>query len=140
MTNVIIDGVEYVPKEVEEKTEGWKPGDLEKYWYVNDYDAVSWNHWEEHTIDHNRLKVGNCFETEEEAEASKRHLIAMKPKFLPKKGELYCWVTLGGGIDELSWDNDFSDWLRYYSGLTFKTPEEAEAWLKEYGDIFGREE
>lgn len=61
-------------------------------------------------------------------------LIAMKPKYLPKKGERY-W-TVGQHPISNKWDNDFVDKLNYYPGLTFKTEQEAQEWFDTYGKYF----
>lgn len=63
-------------KEIEEQTR-WKPENREKYHYVcSDGDTYSSN-WKCFTIDQDRFDIGNCFQTEEEAEKAVEYLKAL---------------------------------------------------------------
>ena len=47
----------------------WKPKNKEKYWYVNTFNEVKYAIWAERKVYRKLFNSGNCFKTEEEAEA-----------------------------------------------------------------------
>lgn len=115
--------------------QNWEPGEDETYYFVDFDGFVDSQHNYGENDDKWNIKTGNCFKTEQEAENYKMRLIAMKPKYLPKEGEEY-WTLVNPGTRSLTWDNDFTDKTRYYSGMTFKTKQEAQEWLDTYGKYF----
>lgn len=75
--NILTDWFE----EVKEPTR-WKPDTGQKYYYVDSDGSVDsdiWNIWNNYSaIDHGRFEIGNCFQTEEEAEKAVDKLKAWK--------------------------------------------------------------
>ena len=46
------------------------------------------------------------------------------------------WSLSSYGTRSLTWDNDLADSFNYYTGMTFKTEQEAQEWLDTYGKYF----
>lgn len=113
----------------------WEPRLDESYWRVDGIGDVnvsentggSMNTWD--------ILIGNYYRTEEEAKKASRRMVAMKPKYLPKMGDNF-WVINTCSASDCNWDNDPYDLINYWSGNTFKTQQEAEAWWEEYKDAF----
>jgi len=84
MKKVIIDGVEYVPK-VEEVKEWPQQGNT--YYYIEAAQSVNEVTWDNHPIDIQRLKVGNCFPTEQKAEYERLRRECMATRWVPEDGE-----------------------------------------------------
>lgn len=57
----------------------WKPASGEQYWFLVQ-DATAWAVWGGSMMDMTRYAVGNCFRTEEEAEAHKEEVLARLKK------------------------------------------------------------
>lgn len=61
---------------IEEVDKKWVPKVDEKYWFINDCGGIEFTNWsfyedydlENHKIDDEHYKIGNCFRTKEEAE------------------------------------------------------------------------
>ena len=71
--NILTDWFE----EIEESTR-WKPDSNQKYYYLGNSGSVYYDTWANgSTIDNGRFEIGNCFQTEEEAERVKRYLKAL---------------------------------------------------------------
>ena len=71
--NILTDWFE----EIEEPTR-WKPEKFQKYYYVGNYGSVYNDNWANGSpIDNGRFNIGNCFQTEEEAERVKEYLKAL---------------------------------------------------------------
>ena len=62
-------------KDVCEEVVGrWKPENGERYWYVDSYWGESFHIWSGDSIDKWNYKMGNCFQTEKEAESYKERI------------------------------------------------------------------
>ena len=72
--SVSIDGISYTNKDKAiSKIESIfysfpSAGDI--YYYIGATGEVSWDTWDDHEIDNNRLAIGNCYKTEGEAESA----------------------------------------------------------------------
>lgn len=80
------------------KWEVWKPEMREIYWIVN-HGCVFRSNWENDNVDNDRLSVGNCFQTKQEAERYKNKLPifglynqAIELRDRLNDGEKGCWV------------------------------------------------
>lgn len=71
--NILTDWFE----EVNEPTR-WKPEIDQEYYCLGSDGSVMGDEWVNLSIDRNRLKIGNCFQTEEEAEKAVEKLKAWK--------------------------------------------------------------
>lgn len=69
--NILTDWFE----EIEEQTR-WKPEADQKYYFSDNDGSVGYNRWDGDHIDRNRLEIGNCFQTVEEAEKAVERLKA----------------------------------------------------------------
>lgn len=114
----------------------WQPVKGEDYFYADSYGDVEESWWNDDRNDKFRLSVGNVYKTLKQAEQYKRRLQAMKPKYLPKMNEKYWGISIRGDAISCKWENDIADRFNYYAGTTFKTKQEAQAWWKEYKDVF----
>ena len=64
-------------EEINESTR-WKPDDDQKYYYVDSGGSVDSDIWNDYSaIDDDRFEIGNCFQTEEEAERVVEYLKAL---------------------------------------------------------------
>ena len=64
-------------EEINESTR-WKPDDDQKYYYVDSGGSVDSDIWNDYSaIDDDRFEIGNCFQTEEEAERAVEYLKAL---------------------------------------------------------------
>lgn len=63
-------------EEIKEPTR-WKPEIDEEYYCLDSNGLVYNNIWADDSIDHSRFEIGNCFQTEEEAERVKEYLKAL---------------------------------------------------------------
>ena len=54
----------------------WKPKEDEDYWYVDGRGDTWSTYWVEHADNMNYYKLGNCYRTEEEAEANREKWVA----------------------------------------------------------------
>lgn len=64
-------------EEVNESTR-WKPEENQKYYYVSSSSIVLNDVWyDSSVVDNGRFEIGNCFQTEEEAERVKEYLKAL---------------------------------------------------------------
>lgn len=70
--NILTDWFE----EIEEQTR-WKPEIDQEYYCLGSDGSVMGDEWVDLSIDRNRLKIGNCFQTEEEAEKVIEYLKAL---------------------------------------------------------------
>ena len=70
--NILTDWFE----EIEEPTR-WEPEMDQKYYCFGSDGSVVDDDWCDLIIDHNRFKIGNCFQTEEEAERVREYLKAL---------------------------------------------------------------
>lgn len=70
--NILTDWFE----EIDESTR-WKPEIDEEYYCLGKDGSVGYNRWDGDHIDRNRLEIGNCFETKEEAERVVEYLKAL---------------------------------------------------------------
>ena len=52
----------------------WKPKKGDEYWFIG-ASLVSCNNWDDDCMDYSLYYAGNCFETEEEAEAHKQEIL-----------------------------------------------------------------
>ena len=53
----------------------WKPKYGKAYWYYIDAKRVDWTCWNSKVLDLLNWKLGNCFRTEEEAEAKGKEIV-----------------------------------------------------------------
>lgn len=70
--NILTDWFE----EIDELTR-WKPEMGQKYYFSDNDGSVGCNRWDGDHIDRNRFEIGNCFQTEEEAERVKEYIKAL---------------------------------------------------------------
>lgn len=64
-------------EEIKESTR-WKPEENQKYYYVSSSSIVLNDVWyDSSVVDNGRFEIGNCFQTEEEAERVKEYLKAL---------------------------------------------------------------
>ena len=70
--NILTDWFE----EIDESTR-WKPEMDQKYYCAGSDGSVIDDYWGGYNIDHNRFEIGNCFQTEEEAERVVEYLKAL---------------------------------------------------------------
>ena len=70
--NILTDWFE----EIKEQTR-WKPEKFQKYYFSDNDGSVGYNRWDGDHIDRNRLEIGNCFQTEEEAKRVAEYLKAL---------------------------------------------------------------
>lgn len=118
--------------------EPWKPKEDEEYWLIYSDGCVSFSSWQEHDIsDQNRLDIGNCFQTKEQAEKALEWLKAFKvlrddtkgfkPDWRNKeqpKWQVYLDMFCDDGrkLGELLWEDE-----RYYHDSTIYFATEADA-------------
>lgn len=88
--------------EIEESTR-WKPEIDQKYYCFGSDGSVIDDDWCDLIIDHNRFKIGNCFQTEEEAEKGVEYLKALA-------------VVRGDATSKFTKGED--NWRVYYSTST----------------------
>lgn len=135
--------------EIEESTR-WKPEIDQKYYCFGSDGSVIDDDWCDLIIDHNRFKIGNCFQTEEEAEKGVEYLKALAvvrgdatSKFT--KGEDNWRVYYSTSTDCLYPDYDHFSIDNGIFGLPyFATEEDAERSIEQHRNewltIFGIEE
>ena len=70
--NILADWFE----EIKESTR-WKPEMGCKYYFLDSNGFVYNNIWADDSVDHDRFEIGNCFQTEEEAERAVEYLKAL---------------------------------------------------------------
>lgn len=70
--NILTDWFE----EIEEQTR-WKPEMDQKYYFLDSNGFVYNSIWADDSIDSSRFEIGNCFQTEEEAERAVEYLKAL---------------------------------------------------------------
>lgn len=58
------------------KRKPWKPSKGDKYWYIFPDGSVNYCHWTDDALDFFIYKVGNCYRTQEEAEANRDKWVA----------------------------------------------------------------
>ena len=82
-------------EEIKESTR-WKPEENQKYYFLDSNGYVYNNIWAGDSIDRNRSDIGNCFQTEEEAEKVVEYLKALAvvrgdatSKFIKGQDNLY---------------------------------------------------
>ena len=71
--NILTDWFE----EIEEQTR-WKPEEGHRYYFLDSNSLIYESFWSDDYIDRNRSKIGNCFQTKEEAERAVEKLKAWK--------------------------------------------------------------
>lgn len=70
--NILTDWFE----EIKESTR-WKPEADQKYYFLGNDGSVGYNRWDGDHIDRGRFEIGNCFQTEEEADRVVKYLKAL---------------------------------------------------------------
>lgn len=86
-----------IPDEyLDQQSYAWRPDEYETYHYIdNDARVYSSEYWQSSDIDNCRLSIGNCFETEKEAEdmcnwlEARRNLIDSGAKFTNDTGSAH---------------------------------------------------
>ena len=128
----------------------WKPETSQKYYFLDSNGFVYNSIWADDSIDHSRFEIGNCFQTEEEAERVAEYLKALAvvrgdatKKFV--KGERNWYVFYNVTADYLDFGYDYSDIRNGVFGLPlFATEEDAQRSIelhkKEWLTIFGVKE
>lgn len=128
----------------------WKPEDKETYYYVGNTGDVYNSNWNYFTIDQGRFDIGNCFQTEEEAEQVAEYLKALSTvrgdetsKFT--KGCKNWRVYYDSVYKYLAIESNFSDINNGIFGLPyFATEEDAQRSIKQHRNewltIFGVKE
>ena len=140
--NILTDWFE----EIKESTR-WKPEIDQKYYCFGSDGSVIDDDWCDLNIDHNRFEIGNCFQTEEEAEKAVEYLKALAivrgdatTKFV--KGKRNWYVYYDAVYKWLDIVSNFSDIKNGIFGLPyFATKEDAQKSIeqhkKEWLTIFG---
>ncbi len=141
--NILTDWFE----EIKEPTR-WKPERDKTYYFIsNDGRAMDDMWFYDSGVDHNRFKIGNCFQTKEEAEKVVEYLKALAvvrgdatTKFV--KGERNWYVFYNVTADYLDFGYDYSDIRNGVFGLPlFATEEDAQRSIElhknEWLTIFG---
>ena len=98
--NILIDWFE----EIKEPTR-WKPEEHEKYYHIS-YDAsVTEDCWDNWDVDRGNLRIGNCFQTKEEAERVLEYLKALAvvrgdvtAKFVNGEYNWYVYFDIENGL------------------------------------------
>lgn len=98
-----------IEKKIEEKqaeTGRWKPGEREKYWFIDRYGQVINDRWTNHVLDNIRYENGNCFQSSEEAEFAieKLKIIIKLKEFAEPKNR--------------AWDGKNEHFFFYYDYMT----------------------
>ena len=140
--NILTDWFE----EINESTR-LRPDTDQKYYFLDSNGLVYDSIWADDSIDRSRFDIGNCFQTEEEAEKVIEYLKALAivrgdatKKFV--KGERNWFVFYNVTADYLDFDYDYSDIRNGVFGLPlFATEEDAQMSIeqhkKEWLTIFG---
>ena len=55
----------------------WKPDESQRYYFLDGGGFVYDSRWDDDSVDHGRFEIGNCFQTEEEAEQVVEYLKAL---------------------------------------------------------------
>ena len=143
--NILTDWFE----EIKESTR-WKPKMDQEYYCLGNNSSVIPDDWCDLDIDRDRFKIGNCFQTEEEAEQVIEYLKALAvvrgdatKKFV--KGERNWFVFYNVTADYLDFGYDYSDIRNGVFGLPlFATEEDAQRSIElhknEWLTIFGVKE
>lgn len=113
-----------VEKANKPKSKVWKPKTDEKYWFVDSTGAIDWNYWSDCGVDNYRYTIGNCFETEEEAEFALENLkiLAELQRYAKKHNE--CEIDWNER-EQIKWQFDYaygSERIVYYSSALRRTP------------------
>ena len=143
--NILADWFE----EIEESTR-WKPEMDQEYYRLGSGSSVIADDWCDLDIDNDRFEIGNCFQTEEEAEKVIEYLKALAivrgdaTKKLVK-GERNWFVFYNVTADYLDFDYDYSDIRNGVFGLPlFATEEDAQMSIEQHKNewltIFGVKE
>ena len=143
--NILADWFE----EIKEPTR-WKPEMCHVYYLLYDNGTVYNNLWDDDSVDNGRFEIGNCFQTEEEAEKVVEYLKALAvvrgdatKKFV--KGERNWFVFYNVTADYLDFGYDYSDIRNGVFGLPlFATADDAQRSIEQHKDewltIFGIKE
>ena len=131
--NILTDWFE----EVKESTR-WKPEENQKYYFLDSNGYVYNNIWAGDSIDRNRSDIGNCFQTEEEAEKVVEYLKALAvvrgdatSKFV--KGERNWYVYYDTNLNSLMSSISCSMLDNGIFGLPyFATREDAQKSIEQY--------
>lgn len=87
------------------KDESWKPEDGDNYWFVFSDGDIGYNIWRGNDMVHqSRLDMGNCFQSEEEAEKARGWLKAFKVLRDDTKGFKPDWKSEEQGKWEIYYD------------------------------------
>ena len=142
--NILTDWFEEI------KPTRWKPEMDEEYYRLGSDGSVMNDEWVGLSIDSDRFDIGNCFQTEEEAEEVVEYLEALAvvrgdatTKFV--KGERNWFVFYNVTADYLDFGYDYSDIRNGVFGLPlFATEEDAQRSIElhknEWLTIFGAKE
>lgn len=143
--NILTDWFE----EIKEPTR-WEPEMHQIYCYIDTDGSVYATTWTDDYFDGGRFKIGNCFQTEEEAKRAVEYLKALAvvrgdatKKFI--KGDRNWYVFYDATADYLDFDYDYSDIRNGIFGLPyFATKEDAQKSIElhknEWLTIFGVKE
>lgn len=124
-------------KEILGNQEGvWEPEMEEDYYFVDGAGIIIFDGWENNRQDNGRVSMNNIFRTPEEAENHKLRLQSMRKTWLPEQGEKYWTVDYGGELFQDIWRGYLVGWLKYHTGLLFRTEKEAEEWIKKYKEVW----
>lgn len=143
--NILTDWFE----EVKEPTR-WRPEMDCKYYFLANDGSLKDDDWNDWSLDNFRFKIGNCFQTEEEAEQVAEYLKALAvvrgdatKEFV--KGERNWFVFYNVTADYLDFGYDYSDIRNGVFGLPlFATEEDAQRSIEQHRNewltIFGVKE
>ena len=133
MSKVIIDGVEYVPKGEEVKE--W-PQQGNTYYYIEAAQSVNEVTWDNHPIDIQRLKVGNCFPTEQKAEYERLRRECMATRWVPEDGINFFGYNFALRRTVVLVETSYLWNAEALLGLLAPTEKEAKARWDMYGDAW----
>ena len=128
-----------VIKQFEEESKEWKPKYNERYFFVNNANDIHSEDFQEDDYDYLIIKYNKVFPTEKEAQEYADYLKAIAErtyKFSKEEWEdaeiKKYYLVYDGDIKAIVCDYTFT-W-REFNKFTFKTKEEAQAFIDEFGD------
>ena len=123
-----------------ESEERWEPEKGNSYWYISSFGTTTLGTWDEHEADARRFELGNCLETEQEAEYHKLRLQSMaeRGREPERKVEkvLFYWSFRGKKVFNISLGYDKDYFSNYLIGNIHKTEKDCEKWYQKYGSAF----
>jgi len=122
------------------KEEKWTPKIGEDYFYLDSFNEIENNSFDDGSFDNDLIQSGNFFQTEALAYSEKMRRESMKRDWLPKEGEK-CWaICLSGNTFYNEKIIHTGNLELYYLGRIKKTEQEAQNWIDTYGKYWVEKE